>query len=121
MNILVTMCNNIIIRKSNESIMVSCLGDSLNEISNAPVNVTPQGGGGADLGDSDRAKYCCQRSPSGAKITCQNPGVQKKYFLPFLFKSSDFALGGGRKCRQKSSPRGIPIRCPRVAHLNQIC
>ena len=79
---------------------------------NAPVNVTPQVG--ADPGDSDRAKYRGQKSPPGAKIPCQNPWGQKKYFLPFLFKSSDFALGGGRKLRQKSPPRGkMPRQMPR--------
>ncbi len=74
-------------------------------------------GEGADPGDSDRAKYRCQKSPPRAKIPCQNPGGQKSFFLPFLIKSSDFALGGGRKCRQKSPPRGkicrqMPRGCP---------
>ncbi len=88
----------------------------------------PGGGGGADPGDSDRAKYRCQKSPPGAKIPCQNPRGQKKYFLPFLIKSSDFPLGGGRKRRQKSpprgkmsrqKPRGCPPTPPRGRHIDR--
>ena len=52
------------------------------------------------------AKYYCQKPLSRANIPCQNPGGQKTYFLPSLSKSSQFTLGGGRKCHQKSPPRG---------------
>ena len=93
MNILVTMCNNIIIRKSNESIMVSCLGDSLNEISNAPVNVTPQGGGGQTSGILTEQNIAVRSPHPGQKLHVRILGFKKKYFLPFIFKSSDFPLG----------------------------
>ena len=66
----------------------------------------PRKGRGANPGDSDRAKYHCQKSLRRAKISCQIPGGQKRYDLAFLFKLSEFTLGGGRKHHQKSPLRG---------------
>ncbi len=81
------------------------------------------GGKGGQTRGSDRAKYRCQKSPPGSNIPCQNPRGPKKYFLPFLFKSSDIALGGGRKRRPHPGEKCQMLRGwpPPLGHHDDRC
>ena len=63
--------------------MVSCLGDSLNEISNAPVNVTPQGGGGQTSGILTEQNIAVRSPHPGQKLHVRILGFKKSIFYHF--------------------------------------